>query len=36
MQVRQPMYTHSIGAWRRVESGFGAVRDRLQRAGLLN
>jgi hypothetical protein len=36
MQVRRPMYTDSIGAWRRVESGLARVRDRLREAGLLD
>ncbi len=36
MQVRQPIYTHSIGAWRRVEAQFAPVRERLLRAGVLN
>ena len=35
MQVRKPIYTDSIGAWRRIESGFAQVHDRLARAGLL-
>jgi hypothetical protein len=35
MQVRQPIYSHSIGAWRRVEFAFATVRDRLARAGLI-
>ena len=35
MQVRRPIYTHSIGAWRRSESALAQVRDRLQRAGLI-
>jgi len=33
MQVRRPIYTHSIGAWRHVEFGLAAVRDRLAQAG---
>ena len=35
MQVRKPIYTHSVGAWRRNESAFAQVRERLQRAGLI-
>jgi tetratricopeptide (TPR) repeat protein len=35
MQVRKPIYTHSIGAWRRSESALAPVRERLQRAGLI-
>jgi tetratricopeptide (TPR) repeat protein len=35
MQVRRPIYTHSIGAWRRSESALAPVRERLQRAGLI-
>jgi tetratricopeptide (TPR) repeat protein len=36
MQVRRPMYTDSIGAWRRVEADFAPVRERLHAAGLLD
>jgi tetratricopeptide (TPR) repeat protein len=35
MQVRKPIYTHSIGAWRRSESALAPVRERLERAGLI-
>ncbi len=35
MQVRKPIYTHSIGAWRRSESALAQVSERLQRAGLI-
>ena len=35
MQVRKPIHTHSIGAWRRSESALAQVRERLQRAGLV-
>jgi len=36
MQVRRPIYTHSIGAWRRSETSLAQVRERLERAGLLS
>ena len=36
MQVRRPIYTHSIGAWRRSETALAQVRERLERAGLLS
>jgi tetratricopeptide (TPR) repeat protein len=35
MQVRRPMYTDSIGAWRRTGSGFDAVANRLRSEGLI-
>jgi tetratricopeptide (TPR) repeat protein len=35
MQVRRPMYTDSIGAWRRTGSGFDDVANRLRREGLI-
>ena len=35
IQVRKPIYSDSIGAWRRVDFGLDKVRDRLLRAGLL-
>lgn len=35
MQVRKPVNTNSIGAWRRAGSGFDGVRERLQEAGLI-
>jgi len=35
MQVRKPIYTHSVGAWRRNESALAPVRERLERAGLI-
>jgi hypothetical protein len=34
-QVRQPVYTRSVGAWRRVEAGFEPVRQRLLQAGVI-
>ncbi len=35
MQVRKPIHTHSIGAWRRSESALAPLRQRLERAGLI-
>jgi tetratricopeptide (TPR) repeat protein len=35
MQVRKPIYTHSVGAWRRSSSALTQVRERLERAGLI-
>ncbi len=35
MQVRRPMHTDSIGAWRRAGSGFDVVRERLLSEGLI-
>jgi hypothetical protein len=34
-QVRRPIYTDSIGSWRRSASGMKRVQDRLVRAGLI-
>ncbi|HEX7037186.1 MAG TPA: sulfotransferase [Pseudomonadales bacterium] len=34
MQVRQPMYTDSIGSWRRAEARFAPLKARLEAAGV--
>lgn len=36
MQVREPMHTGSIGAWRRVAAGLEPARQRLAAAGLVD
>lgn len=35
MQVRQPMYTDSIGSWRRAEARFAPLKTRFEAAGIL-
>ena len=35
MQVRRPIYTESIGAWRRAGSSFEGIRRKLENAGLI-
>ncbi|MEM1155059.1 MAG: sulfotransferase, partial [Pseudomonadota bacterium] len=36
MQVRNPVNTESMGAWRRAGAGFDRLRERLQEAGLVS
>lgn len=35
MQVRRPVYTDSIGSWRRAETRFAALKARLEAAGVV-
>jgi tetratricopeptide (TPR) repeat protein len=35
MQVRRPMYTDSIGSWRRAEARFSALKGRFETAGIV-